>query len=119
MAYDFIFLNTNGKYTGKKEVRQAIAHLIDTDEIIDKVFAGVADNVRSKKEGFLTWYTGEAPSTYYPHSVAKAEALLDAAGFKKDGNGKRFTIGIIHETKNAIHPKVIDIMRSTFKTADS
>ncbi len=117
MAYDFIFLNTNGKYTGKKEVRQAIAHLINTDEIIDKVFAGVADNVRSKKEGFLTWYTGEAPSTYYPHSVAKAEALLDAAGFKKDGNGKRFTVGIIHETKNSIHPKVIDIMRSTFKTA--
>ena len=117
MAFDFIYMNTKGKITGNKKVRQALAHLINTDEIIDKVFAGVADNVRNKDQGFISWYTGEAPSKYFPYDVSKAEALLDSAGFKKDANGNRFKISIIHEQKNSNHPKVLDIMRSNLKAA--
>ena len=117
MAFDFIYMNTNSGNTGNKKVRQALAHLINTDEIIDKVFAGVADNVRNDKQGFISWYTGEAPAQYYPYNLAKAESLLDSAGFKKDGNGNRFKISIIHEQKNSNHPKVLDIMRSNLKAA--
>ena len=84
MAFDFIYMNTKGKFTGNKKVRQALAHLINTDEIIDKVFAGVADNVRNKDQGFISWYTGEAPSKYFPYDVSKACSDLIAKSYSDD-----------------------------------
>jgi len=114
-AFDIVFLNTTRKYTGDVRVRRALAHLINIDEIIEKIFAGNAKSVRSKDAGFMTWYTGTAPKNYYPFDPNKANQILDQAGYKKDANGQRFTLNMTVNQKDGYIQKMVDIMRTDFK----
>lgn len=67
------------------EVRQALAYLIDRDEIVDRVMQGTVNALYSQvppgflgaNEAFLDVY-GSSPD------VAAAEALLEAAGYSAD-----------------------------------
>lgn len=116
-AFDFIFFNTQRKITGDVNVRRAIAHLVNTDEIIDKVFGGLAKSVRSKDSGFMTWYTETVPKNYYPYDRKKAQEILDEAGYKKGADGKRFTLNMTLNQRDAHVLKLVDIMRTDFKAA--
>ena len=94
------------KALANKKVRQAIAHAIDFDKIIDRLYLGFAD----RASGLIPnshWAKDESlkPLTYAPHL---SESLLDEAAFKRDGPKKmRFKVEIasipsaIH--KNAAH----------------
>lgn len=116
-ALDFLFMNTKGKLTGDVRVRRALAQLINTDEIIDKVFAGVAEPVRRKDSGFMTWYTGTVPKAYYPFDPKAAEAILDGAGYKKGPDGRRFVLNMTVNQKDGYVQKIVDIMRTGFQAA--
>ncbi|MGD8814758.1 MAG: ABC transporter substrate-binding protein [Anaerolineales bacterium] len=67
-----------------KSVRQAIAYLVDRDELVDRVMSGTIDPLYSMvppgflgaNETFLTMYNSP--------DVAAAEALLEAAGYTAD-----------------------------------
>lgn len=84
-------LNTRRPPFDKPEVRQAILHAIDRNALIKVVW-----------QGFGEVSTGPIPSTVakfytkdtaqYPYDIKKAEALLDAAGYPKKADGKRFKI---------------------------
>jgi peptide/nickel transport system substrate-binding protein len=75
----------------KLEVRQAIAHALDVPFVIENVF-----------EGYGKAGTGPVPSTStafytpevarYPFDAARANALLDQAGFPRGANGTRFSL---------------------------
>lgn len=74
------------------KVREAIAHAIDFDQIIEKVFlntairaSGLIPNNHWAKNTSL-----KAP----PFDQKKAEALLDAAGFIRKADGMRFKLTI-------------------------
>lgn len=97
MGYEFtstIFmleLNTRRAPFDKREVRQAVMHAIDRQALINVVW-----------QGFGKVSTGAVPSTVskfyekdtpqYAFDPAKAEALLDAAGYPRKANGIRFKI---------------------------
>ena len=76
---------------GNRLVRQAIAHAIDKDFLVDVVFLGYA-----------TAATGPVPPTardfytddtaMYPFDLARAEELLDEAGYPRDSDGVRFSL---------------------------
>ncbi|MEM8855442.1 MAG: ABC transporter substrate-binding protein [Pseudomonadota bacterium] len=72
-------------------VRQAIAHAIDKDLIVDLVFLGYAKAatgpIPASAEDF---YTSDVPA--YPYDPDKAEALLDEAGFPRGEGDMRFKV---------------------------
>ena len=72
-------------------VRQAIAHAIDRDFVTRNVWFGYADVATGPiSQKLKNFYTDAVPK--YPFDVAKAEALLDEAGFPRKAGGIRFKI---------------------------
>ncbi|RWX78535.1 ABC transporter substrate-binding protein [Neorhizobium lilium] len=84
-------INHRRKELADLKVRQAIAHAINKKFVIDTIFLGHA-----------TASTGPVPKsasefydpdvTTYPFDTAKANALLDEAGYAKGSNGVRFSL---------------------------
>lgn len=86
--------NMRNPVFAKREVRQAIFHAINREFIAKTVYYGYARPGTSpiyspNKEFFTrdTYRTGFDPK--------KAAALLDAAGFPKKADGKRFTVNLL------------------------
>jgi peptide/nickel transport system substrate-binding protein len=89
------------------QVRRALAYATDKNEIIQKVAHGSAIPANTDQQPHYSWaYTDDI--VHYPYDPAKAEALLDADGWKvgRDGvrvkNGQRleFTLSTQTESSN-------------------
>ncbi len=77
-----------------RKVRQAIAHAIDRDFVVKTIFLGYAKSSTGPVPRYDSqFYTGDVPS--YPFDVAKANALLDEAGYKRGKDGTRFTLRLL------------------------
>ena len=89
----YIGFNMKDPITGNKLVRQAIAHAINKDFIIETLMLGYAEAVYTFVfPGFSKWVYENIPK--YEFDLAKAAQLLDQAGFKDvDGDGWRETPG--------------------------
>lgn len=74
---------------GDLRVRQALAHAIDYDLIIDEINPGVWPAVTPFVYG---WYQCDIPRPYL-YNPAKANALLDAAGWVEGADGVRVAEG--------------------------
>ncbi|MDI3388321.1 ABC transporter substrate-binding protein [Streptomyces sp. B-S-A8] len=73
-----------------RKVRQALFLAVDRETIIDKVFRGHA----VKGEGYIPprfsdYFWKPSPDQELAHDPKKAARLLDEAGYKKNGDGKR------------------------------
>ncbi|GGU64943.1 ABC transporter substrate-binding protein [Streptomyces lavendofoliae] len=71
-------------------VRKALFHAVDRGTIVDKVFQGHA----VEGEGYIpprfgTYFWKPAAAQRIGHDPAKAEQLLDQAGYRRNGSGKR------------------------------
>ncbi|AWK13109.1 ABC transporter substrate-binding protein [Streptomyces spongiicola] len=71
-------------------VRRALFHAVDRRTIVDKVFQGHA----AEGEGYIpprftAYFWKPAAAQRIAHDPAKAAALLDEAGYRRDGSGKR------------------------------
>lgn len=86
-----IEFNLDNPYFKNLKVRQAVAHAIDRKAIVDRVWYGHAVVAPSPISPFLTRFYASDVETY-PFDPAKAEALLDEAGFKRGQNGVRFSV---------------------------
>lgn len=75
----------------KLEVRQAIAHAIDRDVLIDRVYAGLARPATTISPSANPEWIPEIPvEEQFTFDLDKARSLLDAAGVKdSDGDGIR------------------------------
>jgi peptide/nickel transport system substrate-binding protein len=74
----FVAMNTQGEIFDDIRVRQAAAHALDKDLLIDKILAGAAARI----EGILSpdaFGASELPK--YEHDIEKAKALLAEAGY--------------------------------------
>ena len=74
-----------------KQVRLAIAHAIDRQTILDRVYTGIgAVATTMSPSANPAWIPALTPEEDYAFDLAKANALLDEAGYKDtDGNGIR------------------------------
>jgi peptide/nickel transport system substrate-binding protein len=91
---DYANFNVTDPVLRDKRVRQAIACAIDRDALIASIWRGQA---RPADTLLPPGHWAEAPDNLlpqYPHDVARAKQLLDAAGFKPDAHGirLRFTL---------------------------
>ncbi|WP_321911172.1 ABC transporter substrate-binding protein [Paraburkholderia sp. J11-2] len=93
----FLEFNLDNPVFANADVRRAIAHAVDRNFLRDHVFYGRSQVVNSPVPPVLADYYDD--STFaYSYDVAKANALLDAAGQKRGADGQRFTVKINYIT---------------------
>ena len=87
-------INHRRKELADLKVRQAIAHAIDRDFVVKTVFLGYAEAATGPvPKNDPQFYTADVPT--YPFDVAKANALLDEAGYKRGDGGIRFRLRLL------------------------
>ncbi|CDX57190.1 Extracellular solute-binding protein family 5 [Mesorhizobium plurifarium] len=87
-------INHRRKELADLKVRQAIAHAIDKDFVVKTIFLGYAATATGPvPKNDPQFYTAEVPT--YAFDVAKANALLDEAGYKRADDGKRFALKLL------------------------
>lgn len=83
----YLSFNTQEKPFDNVKVRQAIAHAINRDELINNLLFGQAKTAYSILPETSWAYN---PGTKYDFNTERAKQLLDEAGFKPGANGMRF-----------------------------
>lgn len=97
ISYNYLIMNMNDETIMKKELRQAINHAINSDEIIEHALDGQAKRAASLLSP-VNWYNNSAvePVEYNPDI---AQNLLQKAGYKKY-DGKTPVVTIELKTSN-------------------
>lgn len=90
----YIHLNNRHKPLDDVRVRQAIAHAIDRQFIIDTIFAGFGHETNGPISR-LSQFKDSSVETKYDYDPAKANAILDEVGLKPDANGVRFELKLV------------------------
>ena len=84
-------INHRRKELSDLKVRQAIAHAIDKTFVVDTIFLGYAEaSTGPVPKNAPQFYEADVPA--HAFDIAKANALLDAAGYAKGETGTRFTL---------------------------
>lgn len=86
-----INLNMENPYFSKLPVRQAVAHALNTQAICRIIYYGTFTPCAAPIAPFLTEYHDPSPSPY-AFDVAKAEKLLDEAGYPRGADRMRFKV---------------------------
>ena len=95
LTYQLIVeINHTREHTGNLNVRQAIAHAIDKQFVLDTIFLGYAAKATGPVPANAPeFYTADV--TTYDFDIAKANALLDEAGYPKGADGVRFALDLL------------------------
>ena len=110
--------NVRNQYLQNKQVRQAIGYAINQKEVIEKALDGYAEEATGPISPQQTdWYNGNV--TRYSFQPAKANAMLDAAGFPRGANGTRFALRISYDRtgEGGALQSAAEILRENLKTA--
>ena len=89
---DWLAINTTKGPLKDKRVRQAVAHAIDKNFVHKAIMRGTAANAATGIHPDSPFHNSDVPQ--YDLDLDKANALLDEAGFAKDGDGNRFDLTI-------------------------
>jgi peptide/nickel transport system substrate-binding protein len=82
----FIYVNTTNPKLADKKVRQALAHTVNPDEIIENVFYGFGQRIIGPAHPSVPYYNKDL--ALIPYNIEKAKALLAEAGWSdSDNNG--------------------------------
>lgn len=85
--------NLENPYLADIKVRHAIAHAIDKDFIVNTIYLGYATRLDGPVSAELTrFFDPDLPK--YAFDPAKADALLDEAGYPRGADGFRFSLFI-------------------------
>lgn len=82
----YLGFNMRDKLAGNPAVREAIAHAINRKEIIDIILGGMATPATTLLPADSAFYHKSLQPR--PMDLAKAEKILDDAGFKKKGDSR-------------------------------
>lgn len=95
LTYQLIVeINHRRKELADLKVRQAIAHAIDKDFVVKTIFLGYAAAATGPvPKNDRQFYTADVPT--YPFDVARANALLDEAGYPRGSDGTRFVLKLL------------------------
>jgi peptide/nickel transport system substrate-binding protein len=95
--FAYLGVNLEDPLLSHREIRQAIAFATDRDALIRYLLHGQA----SKASGILppNHWANEPNVTQYPADTARAEKLLDAAGYPRASNGVRLHLTLKTSTE--------------------
>src|SRR4029078_472049 len=93
----YAFYNVEHKPLDDKRVRQALFMATQRDFIFRTAYFGVGLIGTAPFTPEIQWSANPDIDyrNMYPYDVAKANALLDEAGVKRDANGKRFSVKML------------------------
>lgn len=80
MTYYFISVNSTDPLLADKKVRQAIAHTVNVQEVIDNLYAGMGDRIASPVYKEFEYYNNELQPV--PFDIERARKLLSEAGWE-------------------------------------
>jgi peptide/nickel transport system substrate-binding protein len=107
-------VNTRRPELSDRRVRQAIAHAVDVDFILDNVFCGYGVKSTGPVPVELkAFYTPDVPS--YPHDPKRAEQLLDEAGFPRGADGVRFKITHDPLPFGAVYTRTAEVVKQNLE----
>lgn len=111
-----MLFNLRNKTLANRDVRHAIGYVVDRKKIVDLALNGRARPGVGPIRDDNTVYFNPDIERYEP-DVAKANALLDAAGFAKGAGGMRFSLRIMYEAAGAggATQAAAEIMREQLK----
>ena len=90
-----MYFNLDSPVLKNLEVRRAIAHAVDVNAYNNVVWFGYGRVSASPIGPALVRYH-DASIKHQPFDLRRAEALLDAAGHKRDANGTRFKLRLLY-----------------------
>ncbi|HEX7124401.1 MAG TPA: ABC transporter substrate-binding protein [Thermodesulfobacteriota bacterium] len=101
----------------RAEVRRAIFHAIDRAFIVEKAQFGLGGPGKSAIDSRLGWAYDRAVdfNRLYPYDPAKANALLDKAGLRRNAQGVRFEVTLPYESGKADFNEEAQIIRENLK----
>lgn len=107
-------INTRNAPYSNVKVRQALAHAIDRGYIRDNVLPGMAQNMLGPIPPSLPLYNKELKD--YAFDPARANELLDEAGFKRGADGTRFNFRLVWSASDIRVTKMGDIIAQSLAT---
>ncbi len=87
LAYRHLDYNTARPGLNERDVRLALSYAIDRDAIFRKIYFGIGS--RNPGDQLVSFGWGDPRLRPYPHDPARAEAMLDRAGWRRGPDGVR------------------------------
>lgn len=111
---NWLEFNTLREPYSKPQVRQAISFAIDRDFIINKLHAGLSKRSTGPIVPGSPFYSPDVEK--YSVDLAKANKMLDEAGYPKKDNGIRFTMALDYQPNEPEQQKLIaEYLKSQLK----
>jgi peptide/nickel transport system substrate-binding protein len=122
VVYAHVDFNLDNEKLSDKRVRKALAYSFNREELNNAFFEGRQKPAFHYSTPLDSWYTEDPKEiTVYPFSRAKANKLLDEAGWKKqeDGwrtkDGKRLTLTLTGVADNKLNEMMETAMQAAWK----
>jgi peptide/nickel transport system substrate-binding protein len=94
-SINLVLMNLGDKYLGDRRVRYALSHAVNRQEIIDKAYFGYGKPAVGPIPPSIPWaFTDDLPK--FEYDPAKANRMLDEAGYKRGTDGIRFPIDYVY-----------------------
>ncbi len=119
-AYNLDPTKLGGKLFGDKAVRQALLYALNRDQMVPAIYFNHA-SVANSVEPPTSWAYKAKPQVLYNFDKAKAEQLLDTAGWTKGSDGIRAKGGLqlkfemITNAGNKQRESVLTVMQASWK----
>ena len=107
---EFLLLNLRNQYLQSRKVRQAITYALDRQEVKDKALFGLGEVAHSHLHSGSPMQTAEF-DTYEGRNIAKANQLLDEAGYPRKDNGERFSLRIYWSAGREYEGRAAEVVR--------
>ena len=107
-------INLRNPILSKVEVRRALAHAINKEDILQKAMFGSGKVAVSPIPSDLAW-AYNAKVKQYAYDPAEANRLLDRAGHPRAADGIRFKLNIYFDGGRQAHRKAAEIMRENLR----
>lgn len=117
-GYTYINLNNADPILSDVRVRQALAHLVNREQILETIFKGIGQIANSPIPPGMWAYTEDV--TGYDYDPEKAAALLDEAGWElgSDGirtkDGQPLALTIRTHSEDPDRRQIIEVLQAEF-----
>jgi peptide/nickel transport system substrate-binding protein len=118
-GYTYVNLNTADPILSDKNVRQALSHLVNKQQLIDTIYKGIGKPANGPIVPGMWAYSADVPS--YDYSPDKARQLLDDAGWKagSDGirskDGQKLSLVVRTHSEDPDRKQLIQVLQSEFQ----
>jgi peptide/nickel transport system substrate-binding protein len=127
LSFEHLDFNTKDELLGQKVVRQAIAYALNRPDIVNKTVGQFDQRAQVLNNRYFVNnqpdYQDNSGGLYDKQDIAKAQALLEGAGFAKgaDGiyakGGKRLSFELMTTQANPLRANTIDVITQQLKPA--